>query len=39
MTLLNTHVFIWLVNDDEKLVKKYKEFLLKEQNLYLSVIS
>ncbi len=37
--LLDTHIFIWLVNGDEKLSEKSKNIIKAEQNKYLSVIS
>lgn len=39
MMLLDTHIFIWLVNGDEKLSEKSKNIIKAEQNKYLSVIS
>lgn len=39
MILLDTHVFIWLVNGDDKLTEKNSKFLKEEKNKYLSVIS
>lgn len=39
MILLDTHVFIWLVNGDKKLSGNYLEILKEEQNICLSVIS
>lgn len=37
--LLDTHVFIWLVNDDEKLSEKHVKIIKEEQDKHLSVIS
>ena len=39
MILLDTHVFICLVNGDENLSEKYLIFLKEEENKYLSIIS
>lgn len=39
MILLDTHVFIWLVNGDKKLSGDYLDLLSKDSNIYLSVIS
>lgn len=39
MILLDTHVFIWLVNKDSNLSVNYVKLLEEEKNKYLSVIS
>jgi len=39
MILLDTHVFIWLVNGDDKLSEKCIKTLKEDQNKFLSVIS
>jgi len=39
MILLDTHVFIWLVNGDDKLSEKCIKILKEDQNKFLSVIS
>ncbi len=39
MILLDTHVFIWFVNGDDKLSEKYIKILTDEKSKHLSVIS
>lgn len=39
MILLDTHVFIWFVNGDDKLSQKYIKILQEEKSKHLSVIS
>lgn len=39
MILLDTHVFIWFVNGDDKLSEKYLKILREDKSLHLSVIS
>ncbi|HAY32506.1 MAG TPA: type II toxin-antitoxin system VapC family toxin [Ignavibacteria bacterium] len=39
MILLDTHVYLWLVNGDLKLKQNYLDFLENEQKKFISVIS
>lgn len=39
MILLDTHIFIWLVNNDENLPVNYQKLLETEQEKYISVIT
>ena len=38
--LLDTHILLWIMNDDEKLSNKAREIILDEENkLFYSVVS
>ena len=39
MILLDTHVFIWFVNGDDKLSEKHLKILKEEESKHISVIS
>lgn len=39
MILLDTHVFIWFVNGDDKLSEKHLKILTEEESKHISVIS
>lgn len=39
MILLDTHVFIWFVNGDDKLSEKRLKILKEEESKHISVIS
>ncbi len=39
MILLDTHVFIWFVNNDSKLNQNHLKYLEKDENKFISVVS